>query len=131
MLLGFVLPSSCLFCIWATSEVGPLDLPKPEIAQLEKMLHAAPFDTFRLASKAATGHTADLDAEAFAHVTSPAALIGQRNRFGGPAPAALDAVFHHYDYEFAESVELKRLRALRSEQAEHLLGVAINDLLAA
>jgi argininosuccinate lyase len=56
-------------------------------------LSAAGFAPFRAAFAEATGRAPRLDAAGFATAVSPERFVALRDRFGGPAPASLDAAF--------------------------------------
>ena len=86
------------------------------------------FDAFRLAFITETGRKPGLDASGFADAVSPQTFITRRDRFGGPAPAALDAAFVHYEYELAESFQIHQLRRDRMAQATNDLDAAFNAL---
>ena len=87
------------------------------------------FDAFSLAFIAETGRKPSLDAAGFAVAVSAENFIAQRNRFGGPAPAALDEAFGQYEYELAESVEVNQLRLGRAATAVTALNAAFDALL--
>ena len=56
-------------------------------------LSAAGFAPFQAAFADATGRAPRLDAAGFAIAVSPERFVALRDRFGGPAPASLDAAF--------------------------------------
>lgn len=87
------------------------------------------FEAFSLAFTAETGRKPALDAASFAHAVSAENFIAQRNRFGGPAPEALNEAFAHYEYELAECAEVNRLRLERMQRAVSQLDTAFEALL--
>ena len=87
------------------------------------------FGAFSAAFLAEAGRSTSLDAAAFAEAVSPQTFITRRDRFGGPAPAAMDAAFAQYDYQLAESLEISQLRRDRMAKAETDLDAAFNALM--
>ncbi|WP_022705166.1 argininosuccinate lyase [Pseudorhodobacter ferrugineus] len=86
------------------------------------------YAAFSTAFLAETGRKPALDSRGFAVAVSAENFIAQRDRFGGPAPAALEAAFQHYTYEMEESVEVNRLRAERMAKGHHDLNAAFDAL---
>ncbi|RUS59418.1 argininosuccinate lyase [Pseudorhodobacter sp. E13] len=87
------------------------------------------FTAFSLAFIAETGRKPALDAPGFAHAVSARNFIAQRNRFGGPAPEAMDDAFAQYEYELGECAEMIRLRFERITTAATELDASFADLL--
>ena len=71
-------------------------------------LRADGYAPFRIAFETATGRAPGLDAAEFARAVSPERFVAVRDRFGGPAPAALDAAFERY----AQALDAQRAAAL-------------------
>ncbi len=82
----------------------------------EASLSAAGFPPFVAAFRAAVGRDAALDQDAFAIAVSPERFVTLRARFGGPAPAALDAAFERY----AQHLALHRATATTLAARERL-----------
>mgnify|MGYP002629998254 CR=1 FL=1 len=87
------------------------------------------FEAFSLAFIAETGREPTLDINGFAHAVSAENFIAQRNRFGGPAPEALDAALNHYVYELSECAEVNMLRQSRAVRATEILNAAFQTLM--
>ncbi|QCO57027.1 argininosuccinate lyase (plasmid) [Pseudorhodobacter turbinis] len=87
------------------------------------------FAAFSAAFAAQTGRALRLDAAGFADAVSAQSFIARRDRFGGPAPAALDDAFLQYEYEMAECCQIDRLCRDRVAKAQSTLDAAFNALL--
>lgn len=87
------------------------------------------YETFALAFIAETGRKPSLDTAGFARAVDPQNFIAQRNRFGGPAPEALEEAFCHYEYELSECLEVNQLRFVRATNSTTLLNAAFAALL--
>ena len=86
------------------------------------------FEAFLAAFRAEVGHGPALDATGFAQAVSAQTFIARRDRFGGPAPAALDEAFAHYDQELTRAQALAHERQDRAAQAQTALDAAFNAL---
>lgn len=86
------------------------------------------FDAFLVAFRAEVGHGPALDAAGFAEAVSAQSFIARRDRFGGPAPAALEEAFTHYEQELAQAQALARQSHDRAAQAQTALDAAFNAL---
>ncbi|WP_050528271.1 argininosuccinate lyase [Pseudorhodobacter aquimaris] len=87
------------------------------------------FAPFTAAFTAQLGRATGMDAAGFADAVSVQGFIARRDRFGGPAPAALDEAFLQYEYELAECCQIGRLGHERVTNAQTALDAAFNALL--
>ncbi|VAW12294.1 Argininosuccinate lyase [hydrothermal vent metagenome] len=87
-------------------------------------LSADGYEPFAAAFSARTGRRTSLDAGAFANVVSPEHFVAVRDRFGGPAPAALDEALAVYDAEIAA----RRARAERFRRDEEMAEIHLDGL---
>ncbi len=60
------------------------------------------YDAFATAFQAECGRPSSLDLRGFADAVSPQTFVARRDRFGGPAPAALEAAFVVYRDQVAD-----------------------------
>jgi argininosuccinate lyase len=72
------------------------------------------YEAFRIAFTALAGRATEISADAFREMTSPEHFVAVRDRFGGPAPAALDAALAGYRATLSAMSE----RALRTRERE-------------
>jgi argininosuccinate lyase len=91
-------------------------------------LSAAGFAPFQAAFAEATGRPPRLDAAGFATAVSPEHFVAVRARFGGPAPAALDAAFDRAARTLAAWRDGARDRAERESRATNGLAAAFDAL---
>jgi argininosuccinate lyase len=74
------------------------------------------YGAFVTAFSQATGRAAAIDEAAFAEMVSPEHFVAVRDRFGGPAPAALRAALQ--DYRTQLGIQTDRARAIAGREAE-------------
>lgn len=86
---------------------------------------------FVSAFKTATGHAPTLTEEAFREAVSMEGFVSRRDRFGGPAPAALSAAFDTYRTDLVDLMSRSTSRAIRRKNAQHALDTAFKALLEA
>ena len=86
------------------------------------------FDAFAGAFADAVGRPPILDAAAFAEAVSIEAFVARRDRFGGPAPAALDEALDRYDAELDALAARVAEGPARIRAAEVALGAAFSPL---
>jgi argininosuccinate lyase len=87
------------------------------------------FAAFQQAFMDETGREPGLDAVGFAVAVSAENFVAVRDRFGGPAPTALEDALDHYAYELGECGEVNQLRRDRATRAADMLETAFNALL--
>ena len=88
--------------------------------------HAA----FAVAFQAQTGRAPALDARAFADAVSPARFVALRDRFGGPAPAPMDAALDGYSATLDALRAATTARIARIRKAEAARDAAFDRLTA-
>ena len=79
---------------------------------------SAGFDAFEAAFRAEAGRAPGLSPAAFAEAVAPEQFVARRTRFGGPAPAPMDAALAGYD------ATLRTLRAARATRLERIEAAA-------
>ncbi len=94
-------------------------------------LSAAGFAPFAAAFRASLGRTPALDAKGFATTVSPERFVTLRARFGGPAPAVLDAAFARYAQHLATHRAAAAAASEREQTAASKLTAAFSALLQA
>ena len=102
-----------------------------EVTAQRASLSEAGFAPFAEAFRDAAGRTSRLDASSFVATVSPERFVSVRARFGGPAPAALDAAFDRYAQRLAEHRSVASAGADRERIAAGKLDAAFSALLEA
>lgn len=78
----------------------------------------AGYAAFAAAFEAETGRAPSLDAKAYAQAVSPAQFVATRTRFGGPAPAPMDAALARYADTLDTQRATRAARTTRIDTAE-------------
>ncbi len=91
-------------------------------------LSSGGYPHFRRAYQAATGQAPEMDAAAFAQATSAAHFVALRDRFGGPAPAALQPALAGYGAELQALEDRAAVRAAQARAAAEALEQSFNQL---
>jgi argininosuccinate lyase len=100
-----------------------------EVIRAEKQIGDC-YDVFCSAFEAIAGRTATISAEEFKHLTSAEHFVAVRDRFGGPAPAALNAAFVGYRAALAGLDRRAAENGERESASERMLGEALDSLAA-
>jgi argininosuccinate lyase len=75
------------------------------------------YTPFAQGFETAAGRKSGIDADRFAQIVSPEHFVAIRDRFGGPAPAALDAALDTYRSALTEAQTAAQARERRHQQA--------------
>lgn len=87
------------------------------------------YDAFAAAFTAQEGHAPGLDAAGYGAAVSAESFVARRDRFGGPAPSALDAAFAAYRTELAFLRRAFEARQARWQTADEALASAFTQVL--
>ncbi len=87
------------------------------VIAVEQPLRAG-YAIFSAAFRAETGRAPGLDAAAYDEAVDPAHFVAVRDRFGGPAPAPMDAALAHYTAEASALAARYAARLIRIHTAE-------------
>jgi argininosuccinate lyase len=88
------------------------------------------YEAFRSAFETLAGRATGISADEFRQMTSPEHFVAVRDRFGGPAPAALDAAFAGYCASLADLAKRAKENQKRESASQHLLAEAFERLAA-
>lgn len=83
---------------------------------------------FAVAFEKATGRSSGLDEPTFAEIVSPEYFVAVRTRFGGPAPAPLDAAIAGYKSHAADLAEKYQDKLRRQADAARMLKARFDAL---
>jgi argininosuccinate lyase len=86
------------------------------------------YAAFATAFATVSGRAPTLDADAFAVAVAATTFVARRDRFGGPAPAALDEAFAHYAHTLSELGAGIAAGPLRIDTAARELRVVFDNL---
>jgi argininosuccinate lyase len=100
-----------------------------DVIRAKKRLGEA-YDAFTSAFKTLVGRATMISAEQFAEIASPEHFVAVRDRFGGPAPTALDASFARYRAAMDGLSRRAAERLERQSVSERMLGEAFERLAA-
>jgi len=87
------------------------------------------YSDFEKAFKERTNRAPSMDKNTFARAVSMESFVNVRDRFGGPAPAAMDDALDHYLRELAALIAKADSVHSRSSSAKDMLDAAFGQLL--
>ena len=87
------------------------------------------YATFKAAFLKATGRGTAIDGDSFAHMVSPEHFVAVRDRFGGPAPRALQEALQSYRSQLAALADRTRVAAERERSSAGELNAKFQELL--